>query len=303
MRRFGVAEAAAEGVGEALDLLDRDRAAGGEGGVHGGAAVHRDADDAGRRVGGLDRERDAGGEAAAGERHEDGGEVGAVLDQLEAGGALAGDDVAVVEGRDLGEALGRRRGGGDSAAASSWVRPAMRTSAPRARIAATLAAGTRADMQTTARRPRARAAKATARPWLPVEQQVTPGVSGGQAGDGVEGAAELEGADRLGDLELEQEVGVARAEGTSGRADGAAGDGAAGGEDVGEGEREGQAARRRRRRSRRAGSRPGKWRATRRPVRRARSSTGARPVRVVGWMRATDVAGGDGGAEVDERAR
>ena len=99
----------------------------------------------------------------------------------------------------------RRR---ESAAASSWERPAMRTSAPRARIAATLAAGTRADMQTTARRLRARAAKATARPWLPVEQQVTPGVSGGQAGDGVEGAAELEGADRLGGLELEQEVGA-----------------------------------------------------------------------------------------------
>ena len=57
------------------------------------------------RVGGLDREGDAGGEAAARERHEDGGEVGAVLDELEADGALAGDDAGVVEGRDLGEAL------------------------------------------------------------------------------------------------------------------------------------------------------------------------------------------------------
>ena len=106
--------------------------------------------------------------------------------ELEADGALAGDDVGVVEGRDLGEALARRRGGRIRAPASSWERPVMRTSAPRARMAATLASGTRADMQTTARRPRARAAKATARPWLPVEQQVTPGVPGGSAGDGVE---------------------------------------------------------------------------------------------------------------------
>ena len=115
-----LAEAAAERVGERGDLLDRDRAAGGEGGVHGGAAVHRDADDLRRRVGGLDGEGDPGGEAAAGERDEDGGEVGAVLDQLEADGALAGDDAGVVEGRDLGEALL----GGEAAGSRRRPRPA-----------------------------------------------------------------------------------------------------------------------------------------------------------------------------------
>ena len=109
------AEAAAERVGEALDLHDRNRVAGGEGGVHGGAAIHRDADDARGRVGGLDGEGDAGGEAAARERDEDSGEVGAVLDQLEAGGALAGDDVA--RGRRVGSRRDPppRRGGGSRA--------------------------------------------------------------------------------------------------------------------------------------------------------------------------------------------
>ena len=76
--------------------------AGGEGGVHGGAAIHRDADDARGRVGGLDGEGDAGGEAAARERDEDSGEVGAVLHELatvlvplSGGGLAAGVALAV----------------------------------------------------------------------------------------------------------------------------------------------------------------------------------------------------------------
>ena len=68
-----------------------------------------------------------------------------------------------------------------SASALSCDRPTMRTSAPSARMPSTLVCGTSADMQTTARRPRARAAKARARPWLPVEQQTTPAVSGASA--------------------------------------------------------------------------------------------------------------------------
>ena len=180
------AEAAAERVGEALDLLDLDRAAGGEGGVHGGAAVHRDADDAGGGVGGLHRERDAGGEAAAGERHEDGGEVGAVLHDLEAGGALAGDDVRVVEGGDLGEAFGLRRGGGSR----RRRRPGCgRRCGPRRRGRGWRRPWWRGRARTCRRRRGGRGRgrrRRAARPWLPVEQQVTPAVSGGQAGDGVE---------------------------------------------------------------------------------------------------------------------
>ena len=106
----------------------------------------------------------------------------------------------------------RRR---ESAAASSWERPVMRTSAPRARIAATLASGTRADMQTTARKERARAAKATARPWLPVEQQVTPGVPGGRRATALRAPRSLKAPIGWAVSSLSRRSG-ARAEGTRG---------------------------------------------------------------------------------------
>ena len=46
---------------------------------------------------GLDRDRHPGAQAAAADRHDDAGEVGHVLEQLEAERALPGDDVRVVE--------------------------------------------------------------------------------------------------------------------------------------------------------------------------------------------------------------
>src|SRR6185437_2377114 len=70
------ADAAAQRIGERGHLLDGDGAAGGEALLHGGAARHRDADDADpglRRLGG---ERDAAGEAAARHRHQDRREIG-----------------------------------------------------------------------------------------------------------------------------------------------------------------------------------------------------------------------------------
>ena len=144
----------------------------------------------------------------------------------------------VVEGRDLGEALVGGEAAGCRRRPRPGERPVMRTSAPRARMAATLASGTRADMQTTARRRRARAAKATARPWLPVEQQVTPGVPGGRRATALRAPRSLKAPIGWASSSFSRRSGSSGG-GDEGRADGAAGDGAAGGEDVGEGEREG----------------------------------------------------------------
>ena len=52
----------------------------------------------------LDGAGDAADEAAAADGHDDGFEVGDLLEQLEADGSLAGHDGGVVEGVDEGDA-------------------------------------------------------------------------------------------------------------------------------------------------------------------------------------------------------
>ena len=56
-----------------------------------------------------------------------------------------------------------------SASASSWLEPAMRSSAPHRRMASSLALGTRSETQTTARTPSLPEMQATACAWFPVE--------------------------------------------------------------------------------------------------------------------------------------
>jgi hypothetical protein len=62
-----------------------------------------DADEAHLRSHLLDRDRDPRDHPAAADRHEHGGQVGNLLEQLQADGALPGDHIFVVERRDRGE--------------------------------------------------------------------------------------------------------------------------------------------------------------------------------------------------------
>ena len=79
-----------------------------------GRAVGLDADHPDR---GLERghgRRDPGDQAAAADRHQDGADLGPLLQDLEAAGALPGDDVGIVEGGTIaspssaGDRLGPR---------------------------------------------------------------------------------------------------------------------------------------------------------------------------------------------------
>ena len=65
-----------------------------------------DADDPHLRHEGLDEDGDARGEPPAAHGDEEAVELGVLLDDLQADGALAGDDARVVEGGDEGAALG-----------------------------------------------------------------------------------------------------------------------------------------------------------------------------------------------------
>ena len=76
---------------------------------HGRIELGLDADDLGVRLQRLDGDGDAGDEAAAADRHDDRVEVGTVGDDLEADGALSGDDARVVVGMDERRAGARRR--------------------------------------------------------------------------------------------------------------------------------------------------------------------------------------------------
>ncbi len=85
----------------------RDRMAGVDRRFHLGGAGWLDADDLHVGPGLLDGGRDAGGQSAATDGHEHGRDVGPLIEDLEAGRALAGDDPRVVERRHHGEsALG-----------------------------------------------------------------------------------------------------------------------------------------------------------------------------------------------------
>src|SRR6266487_1535986 len=108
-------EGGAEAVGDRAGG-DRDGLAGGQGG--GGLGL--DGDDAAGGVGGADGEGGAAGEAAAADGDDPDVERAGVLDQFQGGGALAGDDLGVVERVDEGEttfvaealAFGERLDGG-----------------------------------------------------------------------------------------------------------------------------------------------------------------------------------------------
>ena len=79
--------------------------AGFAGAEHGGQALGLNADDADLGIGFLEGAGDAADEAAAADGDDDGFEVGNLLEEFEADGALAGDDFGVVEGMDEGAAL------------------------------------------------------------------------------------------------------------------------------------------------------------------------------------------------------
>ena len=154
----------------------------------------------------LDRGRDAGDEASASGGYDDRLDFGALLDDLEAAGALAGDDVDVVERVDqhrpglLGELAGPRaaprrwrcRGSGRRRRTRGW----------RAPWGSALPAG----MNTVALMPSICAASATPCAWLPALAATTP--SGllllGEPRHPQVGAADLERAGALQVLRLDQ---------------------------------------------------------------------------------------------------
>ena len=88
---------------------------------------------------GLDRGRHAGAEPAAADRDQHHLDVGQVLEDLEADGALAGDDVAMVVGRDQRQAPRRRPSLRPHAPAR--LGGTMTISAPMSRTAAILISG------------------------------------------------------------------------------------------------------------------------------------------------------------------
>ena len=84
----------------------RDRLARGARGGELGRARGFDTNDPDARPELLDRGRHAGAQAAATHRHEHRAHVGQVFDDLEADGALPGDDARVIERRDERRAFG-----------------------------------------------------------------------------------------------------------------------------------------------------------------------------------------------------
>src|SRR5690606_10021748 len=108
--RAGVGEGAVAGsdggeaVGDGGFRLDGDGPAGVEGAAHGAGVLGLDADDGAIGPVGADPGGGPGEQPAAADGDEDGADVGPVLEDLDRDGALARDDVGVVEGRDHGEA-------------------------------------------------------------------------------------------------------------------------------------------------------------------------------------------------------
>ena len=99
LRPRAVGDRPRHGVGRpADDLAALQRVAGV------GRELGLDADDPGVGSQGPDGRRDAAGKPAATDGHEDRGDVGQVVDDLEADRALAGDDPVVVVRRDDREA-------------------------------------------------------------------------------------------------------------------------------------------------------------------------------------------------------
>ena len=99
-----------------LGFWQRDRVAGVDRRFHLGGAGRLDADDLHVGPGLLDGGRHASGQSAAADRHEHRRDVGPLIEDLEAGRTLAGDDPLVVERRHHGESAFRGFGLGARAA-------------------------------------------------------------------------------------------------------------------------------------------------------------------------------------------
>ena len=113
-QRQGQVAGAAHGdaVGDGGLGVDGDRSAGLAGAQHRGQLLRLDADHANLGVGLFERAGDAADEPAAADGNDHGFQVGNLFQQFQADGALAGDDLRVVEGMDEGAALFERGGAG-----------------------------------------------------------------------------------------------------------------------------------------------------------------------------------------------
>ena len=161
----------------------------------------------------LDGDRDAARQPAAADRDEDRGDVRQVLDDLEADRALPGDDPVVVVRRDdreprsaaIASARSRR---------SSDAGPTVTISAPSAATRSRLMAGASLGHHDDGRRPEqaGRPGDALGVVARRVRDDAARALGVGERGDGDVGAADLEGADRLEALGLQEDAVLGRAE-------------------------------------------------------------------------------------------
>ncbi|SJM69834.1 hypothetical protein CZ674_13495 [Agrococcus casei LMG 22410] len=107
------ADAAAQGVCDRGGLSAGNRPASPDAVDHGGCAIRAHADDANLRVDRFGCQCDASQEAAAAEGNHDSAHCWILLEQLEADGALAGDDPQIVERLDDQQPLAAGEGGRD----------------------------------------------------------------------------------------------------------------------------------------------------------------------------------------------
>jgi len=87
-----------EGIGKSRFLHNFDESAGAQTFHHGRATLHHDADNMDFRVGGLESKGDTTQQAATRQRHDDGVQIGKLLQQFQADGSLSGDDDRVIIG-------------------------------------------------------------------------------------------------------------------------------------------------------------------------------------------------------------
>ena len=155
----------------------------------------------------LDRRRYARCQAAAADRNQDCRHCRTLFEDLEPGGALPGNDPP--DGRTAAPSSARARSLPPLPASSvrSTSSPRRSTSAPNARVPATFTCGAVVGMTTTAGALSSRAASATACPWFPDENVITPRrrCSVGQLRNHVVSAANLEGSPGLRVLALQEE--------------------------------------------------------------------------------------------------
>ena len=168
-------------------------------------AIHADADHPDIRLDGLRGQHDPGRQPAARKRHQQHVEIGARLQHLQPDRALAGDHQRIVEGRDLGQPLlghqSLRLGLGVVLALAGD--PHLGTKCADALDLHPGHQRRHADHRADAARP-CRVGHAAA--MIAGRAAGDAGRVRGQGGHGVHRAAQLEGADGLHVLELEQEI-------------------------------------------------------------------------------------------------